>query len=124
MSETEAKTENGAKSTGGIAPALMITFAALGSLLPSWAGLPIPLYDPMGRGWRVAVLGTPGGPRIEMGYYGIYLAALVGALLGALLGRALERMKVARTINQALLDAWAFTALALAAAYQAWALWP
>jgi hypothetical protein len=108
----------------GIAPALALTFGALGSLLPSWAGLPIPLYDPIGRSFRIATLGAPGGPHIEMGYYGIYLVALLGAIVGALIGRVLERGNFARSLSQGLLDAWAFTALGMAAAYQIWTLWP
>jgi hypothetical protein len=109
---------------GGLAPALALTFGALASLLPSWAGLPVVLYDPVGRAFRFATLGAPGGPRIEMGYYGIYLVALVAAVLGGLLGRALERRAFAQKLSQGLLDAWAFTALGMAAAYQIWTLWP
>lgn len=107
-------------SRPGVAPALAVTFGALGSLLPSWASVPIPLYDPVGRAWRFAVLGSPGGPPIEIGFYGIYLMALVGALVGAVLGRLLAK----RDPSQAMLDAWAFTSLAVAAAYQLWTLRP
>jgi hypothetical protein len=103
----------------GTAPALAVLCAALGSILPGWARVPIPLYDPAGRAWRLARIGAPGGPRVEMAYYGTYLVALIGFIVGALIGRAIEN----RVARSALLDAWAFTALAIALGYQIWMLW-
>jgi len=64
-------------------------------------------------------MGAPGGPRVEMAYYGIYVVALIGFGVGGVLGRVLER----RVPRSGLLDAWAFTALLIALLYQAWMLW-
>jgi hypothetical protein len=104
----------------GAAPALAVLCAAIASLLPTWTHLPILLYDPIARVFRFAPLGATGGPHVEISYYGVYLTALVGWLIGAGLGVGLGRF-VARS---RLLDAWALTALGVAAAYQITSLWP
>jgi hypothetical protein len=104
---------------GGTAPAMAVLCAALASILPTWAHLPILLYDPVARSFRFARVVAVGGARVEITFYGIYLGALVGFLFGALLGRVIE----GRVARSRLLDAWAMTALALAASYQIWMLW-
>ncbi len=104
-----------------VAPALAVIGGALASLLPSWAGLPILLYDPVGRAFRLASVGAPGGPTVEISFYGTYAVALVAFVVAGALGAALrERLAGAAR----LLAAWAITALVLAAAYQVWSVWP
>lgn len=109
-----------------LGPSLAVLGGSLASILPAWAHLPILLYDPIGRAWRLAPLGGGGAsvvapaPTIEITYYGIYAWALAGALAGALCGRLLER----RALSARLPTAWALTSLALAAVYQLWAIWP
>ncbi len=106
------------------APALALLCASLASLLPQWARMPIPLYDPIGRAWRFAVVSGVGAPSIEIAYYGIYACAAVGGLLGAVLGFLLDR-HAPRTAPQAsigLLPLWALCALGLAALYQSFTL--
>jgi hypothetical protein len=104
---------------GGTAPAIAVLGATLASILPSWAHLPIALYDPVARSFRLARMGVAGGARVEITFYGIYLGALAGFVIGALFGRAIET----RVARSPLLDAWVLTALALAASYQIWMLW-
>ena len=110
------------RGAGSTAPGLAVVGAALASVLPAWARVPILLYDPVGRALRVARIGAPGGSAVEMSYYGIYLFALFGALLGVVIGRALERS--ARLRSWPLVNAWAATALGVAASYQIWSIWP
>lgn len=111
-----------ARGAGSTAPGLAVVGAALASVLPAWAHVPIVLYDPVGRALRFARIGVPGGPTIEISYYGIYLFALLGALVGIVVGRALERS--ARWRSWPLVNAWAATALAVAASYEIWSIWP
>lgn len=103
------------------APVLFVLGASLGSILPGWAHVPILLYAPVERSLRVAAVGAPGGPAIEITYYGTYLCAGVFGGLGCLLGLAWDRS--ARAMHP-LLPAWTLTALALAASYQLWSVWP
>jgi hypothetical protein len=98
---------------------MAVLCAALASILPSWAHLPILLYDPAARSYRFARVGAAGGARVEITFYGIYLGALVAFVVGAAIGRALE----GRVARSRLLDAWTLTALGLAASYQIWMLW-
>ena len=106
---------------GARAPALAVLCASLASLGPTWAHMPIPLYDPIGRAWRLARIGADGAPRIEMSYYGIYLCAALGGLLGAGLGLVLES-RSQHSPSEGLLPMWALCGLGLAAAYQAFSL--
>jgi len=110
------------RGAGSTAPALAVVGAAIASVLPGWAHVPIVLYDPIGRAVRVARMGAPGGPAIEMSYYGVYLLALIGALVGAAIGRMLERRDTWR--SWPLANAWAATALGIAASYEVWSIWP
>ena len=103
------------------APALLVIGAALGSIVPSWAHLPILLYAPIERSFRLASIGAPGAPPIEISFYGTYLCAAGFGLIGALVGAAWDRRRAAA---HPLLPAWTLTALALAASYQVWTLWP
>ncbi len=110
----------GAREARGVgAPALALLLGSLASLLPAWARVPILLYDPVARSFRIAPIGAPGGSSIEMSFYGIYLCAALGGVLGAVLGFSLERRG---TLRHGLLQAWALSALGLAAAYQLWSL--
>jgi hypothetical protein len=105
-----------------LAPALAVVGGALASILPGWAHVPVALYDPVARTWRLGQLGStaPGMPAIEITYYGVYAWALVGALVGALAGLLLER----RALSARLPSAWALTALGLALSYHVWSIWP
>jgi hypothetical protein len=106
-------------ATRTTAPLLALLFGAAASLLPSWAGVPVLLYDPVGHAFRFARVGIYGGPPIEITFYGIYLFAFVAFVVGGLLGRLIEK----RWPQSRLLPAWAMTALLLAAGYQIWTLW-
>jgi hypothetical protein len=101
------------------APMVALLFGAIASLLPSWAGVPVLLYDPVTRAVRFARLGAYGGPAVEITFYGTYLFAFVAFIIGALLGLLIEK----RWPRARLLSAWTMTALSLAAAYQIWTLW-
>jgi hypothetical protein len=93
--------------------------AALGSLLPAWARVPIPLYEPVERTWRIAPMASAGASRIEISFYGVYVCALVVGLVGAGLGLAVERRWPVRSADAvSLLPMWALCAVLLAAAYQ------
>jgi len=103
------------------APALLVIGAAIGSVLPSWAHLPIPLYAPVERTLRLAAIGASGGPPIEITYYGTYLCAALAAGLGACIGVFVDRRG---NSPHPLLPAWTLTALGVATGFQLWSVWP
>ncbi len=102
-------------------PALFVLGASLGAIAPGWARVPILLYAPVERSVRWATLGAPGGPRIEITFYGIYLLAACCALALSLVGVVWDRRFEG---HSPLVTAWALTALAVATAYQLWSVWP
>lgn len=95
---------------------------ALAYVIVDYAKVPHPVYDPLGRSWRLAarVSGVP------MGYVGQWLYALlagtvVGGVAWWLAGK--RRGPVAdRTLG--LLAAWTGTAWLVAVGYYAWNNWP
>ncbi|MEO6950531.1 MAG: hypothetical protein ABI321_01855 [Polyangia bacterium] len=107
------------------APTLFLLGGSLGAIAPGWARVPVLLYAPVERSVRFATLGAPGGPAIEITFYGIYLCAAICALALALVGVLWDRRASGRGAGHSpLLTAWALTALAIATAYQLWNVWP
>jgi hypothetical protein len=99
-----------------------VTAFALGYVGVDYGKVPHPTYDPLAHGWRLA--GRTSG--VPMGYYGLWLYALIAALIvgGAVWLWTGRRSAPARDGTLALLAAWAGTAWAIAAGYFAWMNWP
>ena len=102
----------------------MIGFA-LAYALPSVAGLPLVIYEPLAHRFS---LGLPAGG-VTLGYFGQVLWGLLGGLLGSLLGAGMGfgAARRGRSLTEAtsiLAAAWALTALALVGAYFTWLNWP
>ena len=103
------------------APTLFLLGGALGAIAPGWVHLPVLLYAPLEHRVRFATLGAPGGPPLEITFYGIYLCAAICALVLGLVGVLWDRRVPGAS---PLLVAWALTALTVATAYQLWSVWP
>ena len=103
----------------GVRGAALVGLIAFG--LTWMAGLlwspPVPIYDPVGGAWRVDRVASP----VEMVWYGRVMLAWAVAVPAGALGRLAGRRGLA---FGPLWEAWAFTALGLAALLSAVAVWP
>jgi hypothetical protein len=94
---------------------------AIAYLLPVWARLPRPIYDPIARSWfwRADVGNIP------LGYYGLIAYGVAGALIAFALTFAITRaLKEPSERGYGLWAAWALTALCVVGAWFAWNNWP
>jgi hypothetical protein len=103
------------------------TFAVIGFalayVLADYGAWPKLLYFPYEH--RFA-MGTGGGGKIAMAYWGLFLWGLGGGLVGGGLGAVVTMVWKRPLPTQAfgLLAAWSLTAFFLAGSYFTWNLWP
>jgi hypothetical protein len=85
-----------------------------------WARWPRLTYFPVTGDWAVV---PPTATSITITYLGVVLWGLGGLAVGALVGAGLTRVIKTERFN-ALLGAWAITAILLVGAYYTWSVWP
>lgn len=94
---------------------------SVGYALPTYARLPLLIYDPVARSWKWAAMA--GG--VPMGYYGMLLYGIVGALVGFALSNLFFRRENALAGRwKSLWSAWTLTLALLVMSYFAWGNWP
>jgi hypothetical protein len=111
-------------SPGGrayFASCVALCTAALAYLLPVYARLPRPIYDPVARHWTLdRSVGA-----VPIGYYGqISYALVLGALAFALTSLVTRALREPTERGYGLWAAWSLTALGVVLAWFAWNNWP